>query len=288
MRILVLRGGALGDFIVTLPALALLRDRWPAARLELVGNATAAVLALDRGLLDAAHSQHESRWAALYGSGPLPPDFAAWLGGFDLVLNFWPDPAGELRHRFPLREGQACLTADPHPVLKPAAAHYCAPLRQLGLTPGTLAFSLRTPAPVPRRVALHPGSGSVRKNWPPARWTALAQWMRDALGLDLLVISGEAESTDPLGGIGRPLRQRPLAEVADELAKCQLFIGHDSGVSHLAAATGARCLLLFGPTDPAMWGPPGPNVRVLQRDADLASISLAEVKQAVTSAMANF
>ena len=45
-RILVLRGGALGDFIVTLPALALLRRRWPAARIELTGNSTAAQLAL--------------------------------------------------------------------------------------------------------------------------------------------------------------------------------------------------------------------------------------------------
>ena len=80
-RILILRGGALGDFLVTLPALAALRSAYPAARIELAGNAPAAALAVSRGLLDAAHSQHESRWAALYDSAPLPPTFAAWLAG---------------------------------------------------------------------------------------------------------------------------------------------------------------------------------------------------------------
>ncbi|HEY1111610.1 MAG TPA: hypothetical protein VGE76_23345, partial [Opitutaceae bacterium] len=91
-KILVLRGGALGDFIVTLPTLAALRARWPEARLELVGNALAAQLAVRRGLLDAAHSQHDSRWSTLFSPSPLHPDFAAWLATFDLVLNYWPDP----------------------------------------------------------------------------------------------------------------------------------------------------------------------------------------------------
>ncbi|MBM3853590.1 MAG: hypothetical protein FJ399_10590, partial [Verrucomicrobia bacterium] len=91
-RILVLRGGALGDFIVTLPALALLRKQWPNAEIELVGNATAADLALCDGLLSAAHSQHERRWSTLFGSDPLPRELSAWFGRFDLILSFWPDP----------------------------------------------------------------------------------------------------------------------------------------------------------------------------------------------------
>src|SRR5438876_493512 len=90
--ILVLRGGALGDFIVTLPALLLLRKRWPKARIELAGNATAAQLARSRGWLDAAHSQHEARWSGLFGDSPLDVVFADWLAGFDLIVNYWPDP----------------------------------------------------------------------------------------------------------------------------------------------------------------------------------------------------
>ena len=58
-RLLVLRGGALGDLIVTLPAIARLRNRWPEAEIVLVGNATAGALAQERGLVSVIHSQHE-------------------------------------------------------------------------------------------------------------------------------------------------------------------------------------------------------------------------------------
>ncbi len=285
MRILVLRGGALGDFIVTLPALALLRQRWPEASIELVGNLTAASLALPSRLIDAAHSQHEARWAALYGDAPLPPALAQWLGDFDLILNFWPDPAQELARRFPLRAGQNFLTAEALPRSAPAARHFCEPLRQLGLSPVAWLHTLCIPQPEARRIALHPGSGSTRKNWPVDRWLTLAHWLEEEHHAELLVISGETEPPDLLTGIGAHLRNLPMNTLADELARCRLFIGHDSGISHLAAATGVPGVLLFGPTDPLIWAPPTPTMRVLQRDADLASISLAEVQQAVAAAL---
>src|ERR1044072_4392445 len=96
-NILVLRGGALGDFIVTLPALLLLRERWTEARIELAGNTTAAQLALGRGWLDAVHSQHEARWSGLFGDSTLDSAFADLLAGFDLIVNYWPDPEGNLQ-----------------------------------------------------------------------------------------------------------------------------------------------------------------------------------------------
>src|SRR5262245_58505846 len=132
-KILVLRGGALGDLVVTLPALAALRQRWPEARIELIGNAAAAELARTRGLLDGVHSQHAARWSALYSPAPLPAELAAWLGAFDLVISFWPDPAGELRRRFPVRVGQRFLSAPAMPARAPAAAHYCEALREIGI-----------------------------------------------------------------------------------------------------------------------------------------------------------
>jgi ADP-heptose:LPS heptosyltransferase len=271
--------------LVTLPALALLRGHWPQARIELVGNATAGDLARRAGLVDAVHAQHEARWAALYGGSPLPPALADWLAGFALVLNYWPDPAGELARRFPVRVGQSYLAAAALPTLAPAAAHYCAPLRQLGLVPDSLCFALRAPTPSPHLVAIHPGSGSPRKNWPLDRWHALAPWLERECRVHLLIISGEAEPRDLLAGIGEPLHQLPLGELADRLAQCELFVGHDSGISHLAAATGVPLLLLFGPTDPAMWAPPTPRAQVLRSGADVAAISLADVQRAIRAAL---
>lgn len=329
-KILVLRGGALGDFIVTLPALAALRARWPAARIELAGNATAAALAVARGLLDAAHSQHDTRWSALYAAGPLPADFAAWLASFDLVLNFWPDPDADLARRFPLRPRQRFLTAPALPPSHPpapAALHYGAPLAALGLPPVAPAFRLSplrssrllsagpslpgslSPAPL----VLHPGSGSPRKNWPADRWRALIDHLLRLTppSTSLVLILGEAEHAAwPASAPATPshvvpppaptpsltsssaapppspsrlvhLRQRPLEELVSLLAGARLFLGHDSGISHLAAACGAPCLLLFGPTDPTVWAPPGDHVRLLSAGPDLAALPLERVVAAL-------
>lgn len=290
-KILVLRGGALGDFIVTFPALASLRQRWPGSRIELVGNATAAALAAPCAtatLLDAVHSQSEARWAALYGEQPLPAAMRAWLAEFDLVLNYWPDPEGELRRRFPAGAEQIFLSTDAMPTKAPAAAHYCEPLRALGIEPAGYFYPLDSFANSAERqqtIAIHPGSGSPRKNWPLKRWSALAGWLQREHAAELLIVTGEAEneSRDPLRGMGRELHARPLRELAAALAKCRFFLGHDSGVSHLAAACGVPSLLLFGPTDPAMWAPPAPHVRVLRRGPALESLALAEVQTAVAT-----
>ncbi len=295
-RILVLRGGALGDFIVTLPALASLRERWPNARIELVGNATAAALALPGGMLNAVHSQHEARWSALFRAAPLPAPLAGWLADFDLIVCFWPDSDGELRRRFPVRPGQTFLAAEAAPTRSPAAAHYCHALRPLGLHTERYFHALeRNAARPPRRhemsppagaagrrlIALHPGSGSPRKNWPVERWAALGAWLTNEQGSGLLIVTGDAEAPGLLAGLGSIACRLPLPELAVQLASSQLFLGHDSGVSHLAAALGVPCVLLFGPTDPAMWAPPVPHVRVIRRGPELTAISVADVKAAL-------
>lgn len=298
-RILVLRGGALGDFMVTLPALQLLRERWPEAQIELAGNAVAAELGVASGLLNRVYSQHEQRWAGLYRDAPLPTEFAHWLGEFDLIVNYWPDPEGALRGRFPLRDGQLFLRADALPTMAPAAAHYCEPLRPLGLIPKTWHYSLPAKGEFRSqsgRIAIHPGSGSPRKNWPPERWLELIA----SLAEPVLLILGEAE-------IGRwstltsvRLEQNrgvlphgnnalqfavdlPLPELARQLRTCRLFLGHDSGISHLAAALDVPALLLFGPTDPKMWAPPGEHVKNLQRGPALSSISVEDVRRELSA-----
>jgi len=293
-RLLILRSGALGDFLVTLPAIALLRQRWPEAEIELIGNPVAAALAQARGLLDRVHRASSARWLPLHGQEPLPPDLQAWLSSFDLVLNFQPDPAGELAACFPLRPGQRYLAGAPHPTAGPAAAHFCAPLQELGLPPGALVHPLAplaAPDPGPRPVVIHLGSGSARKNWPGERWLELAIQLTGPL----TILLGEAELARPLPAAlaaaraagadrvtvdGRELDllwQPPLEDLLQRLAGARAFLGHDSGVSHLAACAGAPSLLLFGPTDPAIWKPPAENVRALQAAGGLQSLSVPEV-----------
>ncbi len=289
-KILVLRGGALGDLIVTLPALAALRRRWPTTWIELAGNINASILALDTHLIDVAHSQHEARWSSLFNPEPLPTKFASWLRAFDLVLNYWPDPDGVLAGHFPEKSAPCFLSASAQPEEAPAAAHFCAPLRTLGIKPDSFMFQLRARS-VSRaeklRIAVHPGSGSARKNWPVSRWKDLCAWLRDTLGASLLIVTGEAEPEDAraLAGFGCAAHQLPLLTLSNELASCHLFVGHDSGISHLAAACGVPCVLLFGPTIPSLWAPPTSFVRVLKSGTSLAVITLAEVQHAVAECL---
>jgi ADP-heptose:LPS heptosyltransferase len=282
-KILVLRGGALGDFIVTLPALALLRSRWPAAQIEFVGHSTAAALAVDAGLIDRFHSQHDARWSALYASAPLPADLSAELTHFDLVINFWPDPDGDLARRFPLRARQTYLSTSAHPAITPASAHYCAPLGALGLHGASRHFSLATPRPDARLIAIHPGSGSAKKNWLLTRWSDLCQWLSLKHRAELIIITGEADTaaTTALTAFGTAAHRLPLRDLIARLSHCRLFIGHDSGISHLAAACSLPSLLLFGPTDPAVWAPPAPHVRVIRHGPTLEEIPLSAVQSAL-------
>jgi ADP-heptose:LPS heptosyltransferase len=69
----------------------------------------------------------------------------------------------------------------------------------------------------------------------------------------------------------------PLAELAGRLAACRAFVGHDSGISHLAAAVGLPGLVLWGDTAEEIWRPPSEKVIVLRHPAGLARLSVAEV-----------
>jgi heptosyltransferase-3 len=132
-------------------------------------------------------------------------------------------------------------------------------------------------------IAIHPGSGSPRKNWPLERWRELCAWLTQEQKRELLIVTGEAEPPNLLGEFGHPARNLPLGALATQLRDCRLFIGHDSGVSHLAAAQGVRCALLFGPTDPAIWAPPGDHVTILRRGSELANIALKDVNRVVSA-----
>ncbi len=100
----------------------------------------------------------------------------------------------------------------------------------------------------------------------------------------MLVVGGEAEGErlQRLAATLPPARSHvaqslPLAELARRLAGCRAFIGHDSGISHLAAAVGLPCLLLWGDTAEEIWRPPSQTVVLLRYPGGLARLPVAEV-----------
>jgi hypothetical protein len=111
-------------------------------------------------------------------------------------------------------------------------------------------------------LAIHPGSGSAQKNWPEPAWAALLHQIIRATDVNLCLVGGEAEG-ERLERFAAALppervelfRSRPLTELARRLAECVGFVGHDSGVAHLAAAVGLPGLVLWGPSNAAVWHP---------------------------------
>jgi ADP-heptose:LPS heptosyltransferase len=135
----------------------------------------------------------------------------------------------------------------------------------------------------PRFLAIHPGSGSRRKNWPADRFAALAE--RLAAGQPFLLVEGPADgdAAAPVSHLVSALHARDLPPrvLGAVLAHAGLYVGNDSGVSHLAAAWGAPVLALFGPTDPTQWAPIGPRVRVLRaKDGKMDTLKPEDVEPA--------
>ncbi len=136
-------------------------------------------------------------------------------------------------------------------------------------------------------LAIHPGSGSPRKNWPTGGFAALAEAIAPQEPFALVAGPADGEASTALAAMAPRavvLRELPVRLLGGVLSRAALYVGNDSGVSHLAAAFGAPTLALFGPTDPATWAPLGPLVRTLRaKDEAVASLPLSEVAAAAAA-----
>ena len=277
-RMLVIRGGAVGDLIVTLPALGTLRRAFPRATIELLGNPRRASLAQHPRYVDRVIDLERWDLYRLFSQQPtLSQGLATFLSSFALMLSYLPVPdvtfATNLRRYC---QGEI-LTWQPHPppgvhitdhLLQPVtrfARQPCDACPHVYLDPAAPEFAARfwQTAGLPDQgvVAFHPGSGGAYKLWPLAGWEQIMTWTAQQ-GLQGLIISGPAEQAHnahlahPAHFPPWPWAQNlPLPHLAALLARCQVVVGHDSGITHLAAAVGTTTLALFGPTDPLVWGP---------------------------------
>lgn len=276
-RALVIRGGALGDFLLTLPVLASLREAAPDSRLEVLAYPGPAGIARIARLADAARPIEYGPLAGFFSRGAvLDPGLRDYFASFDLVLSYLYDPDSIFSENL-RASGVRRLLQGPHRVTAGSHAidQLAAPLEELSLpmTGRAVRLPLTPATSTDSVVAIHPGSGSPTKNWPASRWQELAAMLLAALpeGGRLAIIGGEADATtlEALRFLSEDARvvfweNLPLPELAAHLAGSRCYLGHDTGISHLAAAAGAPSLLLFGPTDPGIWAPPHDHVRILR------------------------
>jgi heptosyltransferase-2 len=304
-KILVIRGGAIGDFILTLPALAALKKNFPAASLEVLGYSHIVELAVAGGLADQARPIDARPLAAFFArNGELSEEMRDYFSEFDLIVSYLYDPDGIFQTNVG-RCSPAQFIAGPHcPDEKakiPAAQVFLRPLERLaifdadplpklnlGNNPATSKYQAPRTDTATTTLALHPGSGSERKNWPEERWAELLEWLVNSTRFSLLLVGGEAEGErlQRLGAALPPARTRvardtPLPALAALLAGCSGFIGHDSGISHLAGAVGLPGLILWGETAEEVWRPPSEKIVVLREPGSLADLDLERVVEQV-------
>jgi hypothetical protein len=228
--------------------------------------------------------------------GEVPRALRDQLAGFDAALAYTRSDsfARRLAELVP-----RLVVHDPLPLHGHASDWLAAPLARLGIASHVLLPTPPTTSGEESAVrsfraalgtgflALHAGSGSRAKNWPAERYAALVRSFSQ--GKPWLLVEGpaDAEPSAALAGLPGALRARelPVRALGALLAQAGAYIGNDSGISHLAGAWGTPTLALFGPTDPAIWAPLGPRVRVLRSPTGaMDGLEVDDVRAVLSSA----
>ena len=249
MRRLLIRPGAIGDFIVSLPALECLKtdylEVWaagPNVPLARFANHARAIRSTGLDLL---------------GVTEPPETLVAEFRGFDSIVSWY----GANRPEFRGLTAELGLPFTFFPALPPSGAgchatdYYLEQVRTMAEAPSDGIPRIRCHVSRGDFAVIHPFSGSPAKNWPLAKFQALARKLERTMPVRWC-----AGPEDP--PLADCVHIADLYELATWLASARLYAGNDSGITHLAAAVGTPVLALFGPTDPAVWAPRGPNVRV--------------------------
>jgi len=277
-KLLIIHQGALGDFVVTFPIIKALRST--ITRIDGVCRSSFGRLAVGLGVLDASYPLESARFASLY-TDRMDPEVVSLLSTFHSILLFsfskllersmsrikglrvfrilpWPTASQKIHvTEFLARQVRNCDLLG-----KEARRRFSQAL-----------FHIESGASaMPRcgaRAIISPGAGSVKKRWPLERFMMVAAELKKR-GLQPFILMGPAEAD--LEAVlqhgpqsqSQVVKTRTFQELLSVLGSAVIYIGNDSGVSHLAAFLGVPTLVIFGPSDPDRWRPFGDHVRIVK------------------------
>ncbi len=255
---MLIRPGAIGDCILSLPALECLKTDYTevwvpsqVAPLIRFADCVRSIASTGLDLMGLPETQ-------------APPVLLDRLRSFDSIVSWY----GSNREEFRSQVKELGLPFEFFPALPAEGESIHAAdffLRKVGCA-GPAVPRIDCPrADRQEFIAIHPFSGSPRKNWPLDRYRELAERLE-------WPVQWCAGPEEPLEGA---VRIADLYDLACWLATARLYIGNDSGITHLAAAVGVPVIAIFGPTDPAVWAPRGKSIRVVS--GNLEAITVSEV-----------
>jgi len=291
--------------LLTLPALRIFRRAFPGFALGLMGRPERLSLVKFDLEAESFHSIDQAGMAYFYSDGGgLPPQLSAFFSSFRIVLVFGKDHGSILAKNLSRAGVERVITIPPFPPQESGvhvSEYLAGSLKAAGIE-GQSSFSpLRLPEEAltsarnfraglglkegERVLAIHPGSGSPGKNWNAEKFAAVADWASERC--QILLISGPArdgaEEVRASVKKARPLPadNLPLLHLAAVLQASTAYLGNDSGITHLAASLGLPTVALFGPTNPALWGPKGPGVRIIY-EKNLSTNRLSDTRSGLS------
>lgn len=287
-NILVLHSGALGDCVLSLHLIAAIKRAWDNPRVTVAARSSIVRWAQHHGLIDEARSIEEIGMHGLYDRhADISPRTIEFLRSFDGMVSFLGGCWEIVSER--LAEASKCkvIAIDPRPTPGPAThvvGHWVEQLHGYGLsvevpTGDELEFRdrsalreqlrLRLRASKERIVLCHPGSGGLEKCCSldvleriVAELKARSRSVAWVIGPDEMERFG-TEYRQRLEQVAPVLYEESVDLAADVAAGADDFIGNDAGMTHVAAMCGVKTIALFGPTDPTIWHPLGPDCTVL-------------------------
>ena len=268
-RVAVLRLRSMGDTVLTTPALALLKAARPDLRIFVVlerawkrlleGNPDIEdMLAFDpgrerAGTVAALRRLRPQLCLNLHGGST-----SAWMTAFSGAR--WRAGFAHFRHRMVynvrIPRAQQVLGRDSQAPVH-TAEHMAAAMFHLGVPPGEIPRARLYAGGAPRSgpyAVIHTGAAYFTKQWPEERFSALAEWLQRARGLEPVLIAGPADTT--------------LDHMLALIAGARLFVGNDSGPAHVAAAFAIPSVVIFGSSNSQVWHPWKTRYRVVETSWD--------------------
>jgi heptosyltransferase-3 len=286
--IVMIHPGGLGDVFLAVSAMIRLRARFPNHKLVLCSEDQVAKLLVACGLIDAwAPVQGLVCGSLFVGTDQSTGQVQKWLEQCDLAVGWMKDLDGKLSETLKAIGAREVIVRSPFSALIEATHQRDRFLETINEAPsdGEQGVLLAVTEPVyqlgracleaegvmigERLVVIHPGSGSAHKCVAPETLASVVSVLQNS-GAIPMVLEGPADR-EPVERL-LPLCVNPpivlkdldILTVAGVLAQAHLFVGQDSGVTHLAGLMGVRTVALFGPTDPDRWAPYGTHVTVVR------------------------
>jgi ADP-heptose:LPS heptosyltransferase len=280
-KTLVWHQGALGDLILSLPAIHTIKRDAETDYIHLVSRTDLRELLLSNGLIDEASSNDSGFFVPLFGGDHLPGTLMDLLREYSSAFIFARSP-----DLFSPRRIAECIPRTCHIRTVPPAGgivhvsdFQLSGVRSAGLVravpmPVLDAGPCMAPGSSRKIFVCHPGSGGRGKCWSLENYLDLISVLSETHGYGACVLIGPAEGEEfyrsVVKGMGRRgisgeiVKDRSISYIASLLKSSAFYVGNDSGITHLASALGVPTIALFGPTDHRLWRPTGKRAMVVR------------------------